>query len=35
VVITHNRVTIEAANTIYGVSMGGDGVSQVVSMKLD
>ena len=34
VVITHNRVTIEAADTIYGVSMGGDGVSQVVSMKL-
>jgi len=34
VVITHNRVTIEAADTIYGVSMRGDGVSQVVSMKL-
>jgi len=35
VVITHNRVTIEAADTIYGVSMGADGVSQVVSLKLD
>jgi chromosome segregation protein len=34
VVITHNRVTIEAADTIYGVSMGADGASQVVSMKL-
>jgi chromosome segregation protein len=35
VVITHNRVTIEAADTIYGVSMGGEGVSQVVSMRID
>jgi len=35
VVITHNRVTVEAADTIYGVSMGADGVSQVVSLKLD
>ena len=35
VVITHNRVTIEGADTIYGVSMGADGVSQVVSLKLD
>lgn len=35
VVITHNRVTIEAADTIYGVSMGADGVSQVVSLQLD
>lgn len=34
IVITHNRVTIEAANTIYGVSMGEEGVSQVVSLKL-
>jgi chromosome segregation protein len=35
VVITHNRVTTEAAHTIYGVSMGADGVSQVVSLELD
>jgi len=35
IVITHNRVTTEAAHTIYGVSMGADGVSQVVSLKLD
>jgi len=34
IVITHNRVTIEAASTIYGVSMGEEGVSQVVSLKL-
>ncbi len=35
IVITHNRGTVEAADTIYGVSMGADGVSQVVSLKLD
>ncbi len=35
VVITHNRGTIEAADTIYGVSMGADAVSQVVSLKMD
>ena len=35
VVITHNRVTVEAADTIYGVSMGAAGVSQVVSLKMD
>jgi chromosome segregation protein len=34
IVITHNRHTIEAADTIYGVSMGADSVSQVVSLKL-
>ena len=35
IVITHNRGTIQAANTIYGVSMGDDSVSQVVSLKLE
>lgn len=34
IVITHNRQTIEAANTIYGVSMGEDGVSKVISLQL-
>jgi len=34
VVITHNRNTIEAASTIYGVSMGEQGISQCVSLKL-
>ena len=34
VIITHNRHTIEAADTIYGVSMGSDSVSQVVSLKI-
>ncbi len=35
IVITHNRKTIEAANTLYGVSMGGDSVSQVYSLKIE
>jgi chromosome segregation protein len=35
IVITHNRGTVESADTIYGISMGTDGVSQVVSLKLD
>ena len=35
IIITHNRRTIEAANTIYGVSMGDDSVSRVISLKLD
>lgn len=34
ILITHNRNTIEAAATIYGVSMGEQGVSQCVSLKL-
>ena len=35
IVVTHNRGTVEAANTIYGISMGPDGASQVLSLKLD
>ena len=33
VVITHNRGTVQAANTIYGISMSGDSTSQVISIK--
>jgi chromosome segregation protein len=33
--VTHNRGTIEAADTIYGVSMGDDGASRVLSLRLD
>jgi len=35
IVITHNRLTTEAAQTVYGISMGTDAVSQVVSLKLE
>ncbi|HEV2108629.1 MAG TPA: chromosome segregation protein SMC [Thermomicrobiales bacterium] len=34
IVITHNRSTIEIADTLYGVSMGDDGVSQILSLRL-
>lgn len=35
IVITHNRKTIESANTLYGISMGEDSVSEVFSLKID
>ena len=35
VIITHNRHTVEAADNVYGVSMGSDGISKIVSLKLD
>jgi chromosome segregation protein len=35
VIITHNRGTVSAADTVYGVSMGADSVSQVVSIRMD
>lgn len=35
IVITHNRRSVEAANTIYGISMGADGVSTALSLRLD
>ncbi len=34
ILITHNRGTIEVANTIYGISMGADSVSQALSLRL-
>ncbi|HEX4466816.1 MAG TPA: AAA family ATPase, partial [Solirubrobacteraceae bacterium] len=34
IVITHQKRTMEAADSLYGVSMGGDGVSKVLSRKL-
>ncbi|MGI6251148.1 MAG: chromosome segregation protein SMC [Anaerolineaceae bacterium] len=33
--ITHNRNTVQAADVIYGVTMGKDSTSQVISLKLD
>jgi chromosome segregation protein len=35
IVVTHQRRTMEAADALYGVSMGGDGISKVVSRKLE
>ena len=34
VVITHQKRTMEAADVLYGVTMAGDGVSQIVSRRL-
>lgn len=35
IVITHNRVTMTSSQVIYGVSMGNDSVSRLLSMKLE
>ena len=32
--VTHQKRTMDAADCLYGVSMGGDGVSKVVSRRL-
>jgi chromosome segregation ATPase len=34
IVITHQKKTIEAADVLYGVTMGADGISQIVSRRL-
>jgi chromosome segregation protein len=34
IVVTHQKRTMEAADWLYGVSMGSDGVSKVVSRRL-
>jgi chromosome segregation protein len=34
IVVTHQKRTMEAADALYGVTMGADGVSQVVSRRL-
>ncbi|MDO8514718.1 MAG: AAA family ATPase [bacterium] len=35
IVITHNRATMSAAGELYGVTMGQDGVSKLLSVKLE
>ena len=34
IVVTHQKRTMDAADTLYGVSMGSDGVSRVISRRL-
>ena len=34
-IITHNRQTVQAAEVVYGISMGPDSASKVISLKLD
>ncbi len=33
--ITHNALSVEAASTVYGVTMREDGVSELLSLRLD
>ncbi|WP_336704370.1 chromosome segregation protein SMC [Micrococcus terreus] len=35
IIITHQKRTMEVADALYGVSMRGDGISQVISQRLD
>ena len=35
IIVTHNRRTLEGANAIYGVTMGNDGISRVISLKME
>ncbi len=35
VVVTHNRATMAQANVLYGVTMGDDGVSQLLSVNFE
>jgi chromosome segregation protein len=34
IVVTHQKRTMEAADVLYGVTMGAEGVSQIVSRRL-
>lgn len=35
IIVTHNRATMEAAEVLYGVTMGNDGTSRVLSLKFE
>ena len=35
IVVTHNRATMEKSDVLYGVTMGDDGVSKLLSLKLE
>ena len=35
IIVTHNRATMEAADILYGITMEDDGVSRVLSLKLE
>lgn len=35
IVVTHNRAVMEVANALYGITVGKDGTSKVLSLKLD
>ena len=35
IVVTHNRATMEKADVLYGVTMGDEGISNLLSVKLE
>jgi chromosome segregation protein len=35
IMITHNRASVQVADVIYGVTMGRDSTSQILSLKVD
>lgn len=35
IVITHNRETMSRAGILYGITMGGDGISKLLSIAFD
>jgi chromosome segregation protein len=35
VIVTHNRNTVQVADVIYGITMGRDSASQILSLRLD
>lgn len=35
IVVTHNRATMEKADVLYGVTMNDDGISQLLSVKME
>ena len=35
IIITHNRATMEKSDILYGITMGDDGVSKLLSLKLE
>ena len=35
VTVSHNRETMRKAHTLYGITMGDDSVSKVISLKID
>jgi chromosome segregation protein len=35
IIVTHNRNTVQVADTVYGITMGADSASQAIGLKLE